>query len=76
MDTSMLLDTYEILRPYGIEGMHLVGASHAPDMFYPYLWMLGGEIFEMKNGHPKHGSYWFPTFNSSGYGVRIHKETD
>jgi multiple sugar transport system substrate-binding protein len=47
----------EILRPYGIEGMHLVGASHAPDMFYPYLWMLGGEIFEMKNGHPKHGSY-------------------
>ena len=55
----------EILRPYGIEGMHLVGASHAPDMFYPYLWMLGGEIFEMKNGHPKHGSYWFPTFNSS-----------
>ena len=46
----------EILRPYGIEGMHLVGASHAPDMFYPYLWMLGGEIFEMKNGHSKHGS--------------------
>jgi multiple sugar transport system substrate-binding protein len=68
----------EILRPYGVEGMHLVGASHAPDMFYPYLWMLGGEIFEMKNGHPKHGSCWFPTFNSSerGYGVRIHKETD
>ena len=27
--------------------------------------MLGGEIFEMKNGHSKHGSYWFPTFNSS-----------
>jgi len=53
INASKLLN--EILRPDGIEGMHLVGASHAPDMFYPYLWMLGGEIFEMKNGHPKHG---------------------
>lgn len=59
-----------ILRPEGIEGVHLVGASHSPDIdFYPYLWMLGGDIIGLKSGHPSKGSYWFPTFNSSA-GVR------
>jgi len=59
-----------ILRPEGIEGVHLVGASHSPDIdFYPYLWMLGGDIIGLKSGHPSKGSYWFPTFNSSE-GVR------
>jgi multiple sugar transport system substrate-binding protein len=54
----------------GIEGMHLVGASHSPDMsFYPYLWMLGGEIVEWKSGHPTKGNYWFPAYNSTE-GVR------
>jgi multiple sugar transport system substrate-binding protein len=58
------------LRPEGIEGVHLVGASHSPDMdFYPYLWMLGGDIIGLKSGHPTKGSYWFPTYNSSE-GVR------
>ena len=58
-----------VLRPEGIEGVHLTGASHSPDLWYPYLWMLGGEILKMKSGHPTKGSYWFPAFNSTE-GVR------
>ncbi|MDQ4101533.1 MAG: extracellular solute-binding protein, partial [Thermoproteota archaeon] len=48
-----------------IQGVHLVGASHDLDMWYPYLWMLGGEILELREGHPTKGVYWFPSFNSS-----------
>jgi multiple sugar transport system substrate-binding protein len=59
-----------ILRPEGIEGVHLVGASHSPDIdFYPYLWMLGGDIIAQKPGHPTKGDYWFPIYNSTK-GVR------
>jgi multiple sugar transport system substrate-binding protein len=59
-----------LLRPEGIEGVHLVGASHSPDIdFYPYLWMLGGDIIGPKSGHPSKGTYWFPTYNNSE-GVR------
>jgi multiple sugar transport system substrate-binding protein len=47
------------------QGVHLVGASHDPDMWYPYLWMLGGEILELHEGHPTRGLYWFPSYNSS-----------
>ena len=54
-----------VLRPQGIEGVHLVGASHSPDMWYPYLWMLGGEIIKQKSGHPTKGTYWFPAYNST-----------
>ncbi len=54
-----------VLRPQGIEGVHLTGASHSPDLWYPYLWMLGGQILKMKSGHPTKGSYWFPAYNSS-----------
>jgi multiple sugar transport system substrate-binding protein len=53
------------LEGKGIEGMHLTGASHSPDLWYPYLWMLGGEIVELKSGHPTKGSYSFPTYNST-----------
>jgi multiple sugar transport system substrate-binding protein len=31
--------------------------------------MLGGDILEYKDNHPKRGNYWFPTYNSS-QGVR------
>ncbi|HYO06630.1 MAG TPA: extracellular solute-binding protein [Phototrophicaceae bacterium] len=56
----------EILRPKGIEGVHLVGAGHSPDIeFYPYLWMQGGEIIKLKDGHPSKGVYWFPAFNGT-----------
>jgi multiple sugar transport system substrate-binding protein len=53
------------LRGQGIQDMHLVGASHSPDMWYPYLWMLGGEIAKQKDGHPTKGTYWFPAYNST-----------
>jgi multiple sugar transport system substrate-binding protein len=54
-----------VLRPQGIEGVHLTGASHSPDVWYPYLWMLRGYIIESKEGHPTKGVYWFPAYNSS-----------
>ncbi|HEY7109573.1 MAG TPA: extracellular solute-binding protein [Nitrososphaeraceae archaeon] len=57
------------LRKNGTDGMYLVAASHSPDLWYPYLWMLGGQILEYKDGHPTRGSYWFPVFNSS-QGIR------
>ena len=60
----------EVLRPQGIEGVHLVAADHSPDMsFYPYLWMLGGAIVESRPGHPTRGNYWFPGYNDTE-GVR------
>jgi len=59
----------EKLKDKGSEGMYLVAASHSPDLWYPYLWMLGGDILELKEGHPTKGSYWFPAYNSS-QGVR------
>jgi multiple sugar transport system substrate-binding protein len=59
----------EVLKRNGTESMYLVAASHSPDLWYPYLWMLGGSIVEYKDNHPKRGSYWFPTYNSS-QGVR------
>jgi multiple sugar transport system substrate-binding protein len=34
-------------------------------MWYPYLWMLGGEILELRQGHPTKDGYWFPSYNSS-----------
>jgi multiple sugar transport system substrate-binding protein len=54
-----------VLRPQGIEGVHLTGASHSPDVWYPYLWMLGGDIIKQKSGHPTKGTYWFPAYNST-----------
>lgn len=60
----------DALKDKGIQGMHLVGASHSPDMsFYPYLWMLGGEIVERRDGHPSKGIYYYPVYNSTE-GVR------
>jgi multiple sugar transport system substrate-binding protein len=54
-----------VLGPMGISGMALVGLNYSPDMWYPYLWMLGGNILVMKDGHPTKGTYWFPSYNSS-----------
>jgi multiple sugar transport system substrate-binding protein len=59
----------QVLRPQGIEGVHLTGGVHSPDLWYPYLRMLGEEIILQKAGHPTKGVYWFPAFNSSE-GVR------
>jgi multiple sugar transport system substrate-binding protein len=47
------------------ENIQGIGLDCGASMWYPYLWMLGGEIIKMKDGHPTKGSYWFPAFNSS-----------
>ena len=47
------------------QGVHLRNAPHEPDMWYPYLWMLGGEILQLREDHPTKGVYWFPSYNSS-----------
>jgi multiple sugar transport system substrate-binding protein len=47
------------------QGVHLLGTSYDVDMWYPYLWMLGGEILELRQGHPTKDFYWFPSYNSS-----------
>jgi multiple sugar transport system substrate-binding protein len=52
------------LEPQGLEGVHLNGVDKSPDMWYPYLWMLGGDILTTKNGH------LFLIYNSSA-GVTI-----
>jgi multiple sugar transport system substrate-binding protein len=54
-----------VLLGQGIEGIHLTGAGHSPDAWYPYLWMQGGEIIKQKEGHPTRGIYWFPGFNDT-----------
>ncbi|HEU5461442.1 MAG TPA: extracellular solute-binding protein [Nitrososphaeraceae archaeon] len=54
----------QVLQKDGTQGMHLVGAAHSPDMWYPYLWMLGGEILEKREEHPTKQNYWYPTYNS------------
>ena len=49
-----------------IQSMHLNGdVGTAVDMWYPYLWMLGGSIVESRSGHPTKGIYWFPGYNST-----------
>ena len=48
----------ETLRPQGIEGCHLVCAPHSPDMWFPYLWMQGGDILEERDGK------FYPVYNS------------
>lgn len=53
----------DALKDKGIQPMHLVGANHSPDMWYPYLWMLGGHILELRDGHPSKGTYWYPAYN-------------
>src|SRR5215213_94390 len=51
------------------QGVHRIGAPHDRDIWYPYLWMLGGEMLELRQGHPTKDVYWFPSYNSSE-GVR------
>jgi multiple sugar transport system substrate-binding protein len=55
----------ESLKGQGIEGAILNGANYSPDLWYPYLWMLGGDIVVQKDGHPTKRTYWFPAYNSS-----------
>ena len=48
-----------VLGPMGISGAVLVGLNYSPDIWYPYLWMLGGDILVMKDGHPTKGTTGF-----------------
>ncbi|MGI9012206.1 MAG: extracellular solute-binding protein [Nitrososphaeraceae archaeon] len=54
----------QFLQKDRIQAMHLVGANHSPDMWYPYLWMVGGEILEKRDGHPTKQNYWYPIYNN------------
>jgi multiple sugar transport system substrate-binding protein len=52
----------DVFKGQGIQGgIALCGASE----WYPYLWMLGGDILVQKDGHPTKGTYWFPAYNST-----------
>jgi multiple sugar transport system substrate-binding protein len=48
-----------------IHGVELVGGPGSQNEWYPFLWMLGGNILQYKLGHPMKGSYWFPAYNST-----------
>jgi multiple sugar transport system substrate-binding protein len=52
----------DALKSQGING---IGIDCGGAEWYPYLWMLGGDILAMKNGHPTKGAYWFPAYNST-----------
>jgi hypothetical protein len=49
----------DALKGQGIQGTVLNGANYSPDLWYPYLWMLGGDIVVQKDRHPTKGTYWF-----------------
>jgi multiple sugar transport system substrate-binding protein len=57
------------LEQKGIHGIELVGGPGSQNEWYPFLWMTGGDILQLKQGHPTKGSYWFPKYNSTE-GVR------
>lgn len=48
-----------------IGGIELVGGPGSQNEWYPFLWMLRGNILEYKSGHPTKGSYWFPSYNGT-----------
>lgn len=53
------------LEQRNISGIELVGGPGSQNEWYPFLWMLGGDIIAQKPGHPTKGDYWFPTYNST-----------
>lgn len=53
------------LEQRNISGIELVGGPGSQNEWYPFLWMLGGEIITQKSGHPSKGVYWFPTYNGT-----------
>jgi multiple sugar transport system substrate-binding protein len=57
------------LRNKGIQGTVLFNVTYSPDLWYLYLWMLGGNIIQLKDGHPTKEVYRFPAYNNTE-GVR------
>ena len=53
------------LEQRNISGIELVGGPGSQNEWYPFLWMLGGEIITQKSGHPSKGVYWSPTYNGT-----------
>jgi multiple sugar transport system substrate-binding protein len=53
------------LKGKGIQAVELVGGPGSPNEWFPFLWMLGGDILEYRQGHPTKDRYWFPTYNST-----------
>jgi multiple sugar transport system substrate-binding protein len=42
-----------VSRPQGIESVQLTGASHSPDLWYPFLWMLAATFWSLEKGIPQ-----------------------
>jgi multiple sugar transport system substrate-binding protein len=55
----------DALKGQGIYGIELLGGPGSQNEWYPFLWMLGGDIIENRPGHPIKGRYWFPSYNST-----------
>jgi multiple sugar transport system substrate-binding protein len=53
------------LKDQGIRGVQLTGGPGSQNEWYPFLWMLEGDIIENRPGHPTKGRYWFPSYNST-----------
>jgi multiple sugar transport system substrate-binding protein len=53
------------LKDQGIQGVQLTGGPGSQNEWYPFLWMLEGDIIENRPGHPTKGRYWFPSYNST-----------
>ena len=53
------------LRPKGMNGTVLFDTYYSQDLWFPYLWMLGGDLVQLRDGHPTKGRYWFPTYNGT-----------
>ncbi|MDQ5876959.1 MAG: extracellular solute-binding protein, partial [Thermoproteota archaeon] len=55
----------DALKGKGIQAVELVGGPGSPNEWFPFLWMLGGDILEYRQGHPTKDRYWFPIYNST-----------
>ena len=63
IQSAKMLDN--ALKQRKIHGIELVGGPGSQNEWYPFLWMLGGNILQYKSGHPTKGAYWFPAYNST-----------
>ncbi len=52
-------------KPNGMNGTILFDTYYSQDLWFPYLWMLGGDIVQLKDRHPTKGTYWFPAYNGT-----------
>ena len=54
IESAKKLDS--VLEQKGIHGIELVGGPGSQNEWYPFLWMTGGDILQLKQGHPTKGS--------------------